>query len=475
MNLKRVLRQIIDRLHATSASPLASGQAILLIAIASIGLIAMMGLAIDGGRLLFLRRETQNASDAGAIAAARALCTGQDPVAQGRAATTANGFDNNGTDNWVDIIYPASTVPTGVDPECAPCFIEVKVRGSVPASFIGIVYNGPLEATSRSIGTCNPDLQGGGAPPELRALWAMGESCPNASVSVTGSDVLIEGGVHSNGDLQVNAGIGGGHVGLVIGPSSYVDVVQNENKVTWQVGDYPSSDLTTDAGTCSSDCFTTITGSDSPYPDSALYQTTVQEEWPIEYHIEDYRPDGTLAQSAKDRGEYYEVPCSNGKNFMDWAEDEGLLDPVTKTLKDGIYYSPCDLQFGQGGGSTAGWDDLKGNVTFVSEEEMHLTGARLDLRPYDADGDGSTSDDLLIFCNDYSTNPSGGIHFSGTENHWVGNVYAPNSSFQTSGSSNNALESCVMAQCIDFSGSNNGINCQPSVADPGPPGIWLAQ
>ncbi|MBN1562663.1 MAG: hypothetical protein JXA10_02410, partial [Anaerolineae bacterium] len=49
-----------------------SGQAIVILGVASIGLIAMMGLAIDGGRLLFLQRDTQNAADAAAIAAARA-------------------------------------------------------------------------------------------------------------------------------------------------------------------------------------------------------------------------------------------------------------------------------------------------------------------------------------------------------------------------------------------------------------------
>ena len=51
-----------------------SGQAIILIGIAAVGLLAVTGLAIDGGRLLYLRREAQTAADAAAIAAARSLC-----------------------------------------------------------------------------------------------------------------------------------------------------------------------------------------------------------------------------------------------------------------------------------------------------------------------------------------------------------------------------------------------------------------
>ncbi len=49
------------------------GQVIILVALALIALIAIAGLAIDGGRLFTLRRQVQNASDASAMAAARIL------------------------------------------------------------------------------------------------------------------------------------------------------------------------------------------------------------------------------------------------------------------------------------------------------------------------------------------------------------------------------------------------------------------
>ena len=95
-----------------------SGQAIILIGVAAIGLIAVMGLAIDGGRLLFLHREAQTAADAAALAAARSLCEGKDFELAALGAARANGFDNDQTSNWVTVASPPtnyySSKPTGI-------------------------------------------------------------------------------------------------------------------------------------------------------------------------------------------------------------------------------------------------------------------------------------------------------------------------------------------------------------------------
>jgi uncharacterized membrane protein len=49
------------------------GQSIVLIAIVMVGMLAMAGLAIDGGNLFLQRRRVQNAADAGAMAGTREL------------------------------------------------------------------------------------------------------------------------------------------------------------------------------------------------------------------------------------------------------------------------------------------------------------------------------------------------------------------------------------------------------------------
>lgn len=63
------------------------GQAVVVVAIALVALLAMTGLAIDGGRLFALRRTAQNAADAAALAGTRELAQ---VVARCRAGSQAN-------------------------------------------------------------------------------------------------------------------------------------------------------------------------------------------------------------------------------------------------------------------------------------------------------------------------------------------------------------------------------------------------
>ena len=69
------------------------GQAILIMAFAVIALAALVGLAIDGGRLYTLRRQAQNAADATALAATRELASLLSKCASGTAAQNAAIFN----------------------------------------------------------------------------------------------------------------------------------------------------------------------------------------------------------------------------------------------------------------------------------------------------------------------------------------------------------------------------------------------
>ena len=99
------------------------GQAIFLIVF---GLVAMMGftaLSIDGGRLYSERRTSQNAADTAAFAAALAIIDETGALSDDQAAADAaglaralsNGFDNDGTTNWVTVNYPPIDYPDPVD------------------------------------------------------------------------------------------------------------------------------------------------------------------------------------------------------------------------------------------------------------------------------------------------------------------------------------------------------------------------
>lgn len=67
------------------------GQSLVLLALLLVGLIAMLGLAMDGGNFLSQRRAAQNAADAGALAGADLLCEAAgDPAVVGDVIYTAN-------------------------------------------------------------------------------------------------------------------------------------------------------------------------------------------------------------------------------------------------------------------------------------------------------------------------------------------------------------------------------------------------
>src|SRR5215475_10375382 len=87
------------------------GQALILIVFGIIVLIALTGLAIDGGNYYYDHRNAQNAADTAAFAGALVVARGQsitDLVLQ-RAAS--NGYNNNGTTNTVDV--STSTAQSG--------------------------------------------------------------------------------------------------------------------------------------------------------------------------------------------------------------------------------------------------------------------------------------------------------------------------------------------------------------------------
>ena len=90
------------------------GQAMILIVLSIIALIAVTGLAVDGGIVYASRRQAQNAADAAALAGALAriqAIEGGTPylapmenAAKERAAS--NGYNNNGTSNIVEVYNP---------------------------------------------------------------------------------------------------------------------------------------------------------------------------------------------------------------------------------------------------------------------------------------------------------------------------------------------------------------------------------
>jgi uncharacterized membrane protein len=101
------------------------GQALVLIALAAVGLFAFAGLAIDGSIVFSDRRHAQNAADTAALDAALAyirLGSSGTWVTEGLDRAASNGYDNDGSRNIVAVELcstaadPCDSLPAGADP-----------------------------------------------------------------------------------------------------------------------------------------------------------------------------------------------------------------------------------------------------------------------------------------------------------------------------------------------------------------------
>jgi hypothetical protein len=180
-----IMKRIKERMQSER------GQSIVLIAIVLMGLLAMAGLAVDGGNLFLQRRNAQNASDAASLAGtrqlARAIC--------GEGATDAevtyavNQYaELNGVEDpsWVvasyvnfheDELGPIGTgnIPTGATG------VTVRVEDQVQTFFIRVVGIDQAEVSARATAMTGPALSGGGLRPigiPIEMMWEMdmGES-----------------------------------------------------------------------------------------------------------------------------------------------------------------------------------------------------------------------------------------------------------------------------------------------------------
>jgi Flp pilus assembly protein TadG len=137
------------------------GQSIVIVAAAMIGLLALTGLAIDGGNLFWQRRRAQNAADAGAMAGTRVLaqiiatCQDGDSTDDAQIAqavtefVAANGFTtSNGStiSAWyvnkdsqrLGTVGDLGTSPGGVIP-VSTTGVEVQVNADIATYFLKVV------------------------------------------------------------------------------------------------------------------------------------------------------------------------------------------------------------------------------------------------------------------------------------------------------------------------------------------------
>lgn len=190
------------------------GQALILIALAAVGLFAFGALAIDGSRLYSDKRHAQNAADTSAMAAALAHGRGSDATTAAIDRALSNGYDDNGTTNNVTVTINDS--PTGVCPlNVAGKDFTVDIVSTIDTTFARVLgrqtVTTAVTATSRTCGSYEGPPFDGNAIIALAPSGIGFDAHGNTSVTVTG------GGILSNSNTNPSVWCGGS--ASVIAPS----------------------------------------------------------------------------------------------------------------------------------------------------------------------------------------------------------------------------------------------------------------
>jgi hypothetical protein len=172
------------------------GQALIIIALAMVGLVGIAGLVVDGGNAFQDRQKAQNAVDAAALASAYARIKGGNLVDAALSTAAQNGYNNNGINNLVSLYTPPKDGPHAGDIE----YIQVIITSYVNTYFAKVVGTqriiNTVEATARTkIPEVKPLLNGLAVvslAPEsncfnMRSFWVHGQ----ATLDVTGGGIFV--------------------------------------------------------------------------------------------------------------------------------------------------------------------------------------------------------------------------------------------------------------------------------------------
>ena len=192
------------------------GQALILIALAVIGLAGMVGLVVDGGNAFLDRRNAQNAADSAVLASALARIKGEANWSGAALESAAqNGYNNDGVRNTVELHTPPKDGPYAGDIN----YVQVVIISHVPTYFARLIGRQELvnvvEATARTKLPEVKELMRGRAVISLapdsdcnnnKAFWVHGE----ATLDISGGGVFVNSGSdcalfqNGNGSIRIN-------------------------------------------------------------------------------------------------------------------------------------------------------------------------------------------------------------------------------------------------------------------------------
>jgi hypothetical protein len=210
------------------------GQALIVVALAIVGLVGIVGLAVDGGNAFNDRRKAQNAVDAAALASAYARIKGGDVIGAALESAAQNGYNNDGVTNIVSLYTPPRDGPHAGDIE----YIQVIITSHVNTYFARVIgtsrVTNHVQATARTKSAEIKPLLNGAAVASLApesncfnrlAFWVHGE----ATLDITG------GGVFVNSNNQDCALVQQGSGSIRLSEGYTIDLVGTPNVQKWHL------------------------------------------------------------------------------------------------------------------------------------------------------------------------------------------------------------------------------------------------
>ena len=204
------------------------GQALIVIALALVGIVGMAALVVDGGNAFLDRRTAQNAADSAALASAYARIKGEDWVGAALAAAAENGYNNDGVSNIVVLYSPPKDGPHAGDIE----YIQIIIESRVNTYFARVVGRAQItnfvETTARTKSAEIKPLLNGAAVASLAptsncfnklSFWIHGE----ATLDITGGGVFVNS---NNPDCALKQQ---GNGSIRVSDGYTIDVVGNAN------------------------------------------------------------------------------------------------------------------------------------------------------------------------------------------------------------------------------------------------------
>jgi len=206
-----------------------SGQVFVILVLALVGLLGFTALAIDGGMVYSERRRAQNASDAGALAAALAKTQSQNLHVAALNRTASNGYDaawgpcspagsdctlGTGSKWTVEVTNP----PRAGDYAGNADYIRVVITSEVEGAFVHLLFEDGLQTTVEAVSRVWPEQN---IVPGYALYGATKTDCKGLWFSGTGDTTITGGSVFSNSDASsasCQSGVQDGTGAISVGP-----------------------------------------------------------------------------------------------------------------------------------------------------------------------------------------------------------------------------------------------------------------